>query len=137
MRLLALPFLFILAACGPDQVAENAVVPPLTNISEDPGDWSAVEKMVGRTPGESGLLDQSPVSVDMEAKLGPDFAAFRSAMMRAGPLRREGPLLVARAPDAWLVLQPADHAMRLALRTRSGWREWETAGAAVPRPPGV
>lgn len=132
------PFLALLlllpSACGPDQVAENAAVPPLEVTSETPGDWSALEEMVGRTPAESGLIDKSPISVDLTAKLGPDLAAWRSAMMRAGPLRREGNLMVAQAPDAWLVLQPADHAMRLALRSGSSWREWETAGAAVPRP---
>jgi hypothetical protein len=133
--LLAL-LLLLPAACGPDQVAENAAVPALNVISESPGDWTALELMVDRTPADSGLIDDSPISVDLTAKLGPDLAAWRSAMMRAGPLRRQGNLLVARAPDAWLVLQPADHAMRLALRSKDGWREWETAGATVPRPAG-
>lgn len=135
-RLFAASAFLFLAACGPDRSGENAVTPQLSQMTEDPGDWSAVQKMVGRTPADSSLLDNSPVAVDVAAKLGPDFAAYRSAMMQAGPLRREGNLLVARAPDAWLVLQPGDHAMRLALRTRSGWREWQTAGANVPAPAG-
>jgi hypothetical protein len=128
--------LLLPAACGPAQVAENAAVPPLNVINETPGDWSDLDLMVGKVPADSGLIDKSPISVDLTAKLGPDLEAWRSAMMKAGPLKREGNLLVARAPDAWLVLLPADHAMRLALRSGSSWREWETAGANVPRPPG-
>ena len=137
MRLLLPALAFALSACGSERVANNAAVPQLADMTENPGDWSALELMVGRTPGDSGLLDSSPISVDLTAKLGPHGEAYRSAMMRAGPLTRRGGLLVARAPDAWLILQPADHAMRLALKTPTGWREWQTAGANVPLPPGL
>lgn len=103
-------------------------------MSETPGDWSALDAMVGRTPFESGLLESSSVTVDINATLGPEARTFRNAMADAGPLRREGDLLVSRSRSgkAWLVLQPADHAFRAALRTENGWRQWTTPGSDVP-----
>lgn len=137
-RSVLLLLLLPLAACSDDEVPENgAAVPPISVTSETPGDWSALSELVGRTPADGALIDNSPISVDLNATLGPDAQRFRSAMMRAGPLTREGPLLIARAPDAWLVLQPGDHAFRAALRTAQGWREWQTHAAEVPRPAGV
>lgn len=123
------------AACGggDDKVAANEAMPSLTTMTEQPGDWSALAGMVGRRPAESGLVDNnSPISVDLNARLGRDAAAFRNAMMPAGPLERQGDLMVARAPDAWLVIQPDEHAFRAALRKGSGWQEWQTPGASVP-----
>ncbi|WP_300972902.1 hypothetical protein [Sphingomonas sp. LHG3406-1] len=121
------------AACsGNEKVADNAVMPALDVASETPGDWSGLVEMVGRRPSESGLIESSAISVDLNALLGPDAGAFRDAMMRAGPLARDGDLLVARAPDAWLVLDPADHAFRAALRQGGSVREWQTPGAEVP-----
>lgn len=125
-----------LAGCSADrdQVAENAAGPPLNRMSEAPGDWSGLDQLVGRLPAESGLIDRSPISVDLNSTLGPAAHAFRDAMMGAGKLDRQGALLVASGPDAWLVIQPAEHAFRAGLRQGGGWREWQTPGANVPRP---
>jgi len=126
----------LLAACskGDDKVAENAVMPPISVTSETPGDWTELDGMVDRTPAESGLMENSPVTVDVNATLGPEAPTFRTAMMRAGKLVRQGDLLVAKGPDAWLVLQPRDHAFRAGLRSGSGWHQWQTPGADVPAP---
>lgn len=134
MRPLPLAALLALSACGEDRSIPGNSLPNLTVMSETPGDWSDLEGMIGKSPAESGLFEDSPIAVDVNATLGPDLRRFHDAMMRAGPLTREGPLLVARAPDAWLVLEPADHAFRAALRERGQWREWQTPGADVPRP---
>lgn len=126
---------FALAACsGQDKWAENAATPTLTTMTEQPGDWSLLGKMIGRRPSESGLVDSSPVSVDLKARLGPAAHVYRSAMMRAGPLQQRGTLLVAEGPDAWLVLDPAGHAFRAGLIRDGRLEEWQTAGADVPRP---
>lgn len=129
-------FLFIavlLPACSSqDKWAENVATPSLSTMAETPGDWSALEGMVGRRPSESGLIDSSAISVDVKARLGTAAQPFRNAMMAAGPLTRRDNLLVAVAPDAWLVLDPEEHAFRAGLRTRKGWQEWSTAGANVP-----
>lgn len=140
MRLVPLLLPLALLACSDGEaITNNHAVPPIEVIAETPGDWSALNEMVGRTPFESGLLDNSPITVDVNATLGPAAQAFRDAMADAGPLRRQGPLLVSRSASgrAWLVLQPADHAFRAALRTDRGWREWQTPAAEVPRPPGL
>jgi hypothetical protein len=134
---LTLPILLsaALAACSSgDKWAENAATPTLTTMTEQPGDWSALEGMIGRRPSESGLIERSPVSVDMQSRLGPAAKAYRDAMMRAGPLTRRGALLVAEGPDAWLVLDPDDRAFRAGLLRNGRLEEWQTAGADVPRP---
>lgn len=133
MRLALLASLLALAACsGSDKWADNATVPPLDVIDEAPGDWSALDGMIGRRPSESGLIEDSPISVDLNALLGPDAGPYRDAMMRAGPLVREGDLLVARGPDASLVIQPAEHAFRATLRRGGRTLDWQTPGADVP-----
>jgi hypothetical protein len=134
---LVLPILAIalLSACSSgDKWAENAATPALTTMSETPGDWSALDGMIGRRPSESGLLRTSAVNVDIESRLGPAAKAYRDAMMRAGPLTRRGNLLVAQGPDAWLVLDPEDHAFRAGMMRGGKLQEWQTAGANVPRP---
>ena len=124
-----------LSACSSgDKWAENAATPSLNQMAEAPGDWSALDGMVGRRPSESGLIDTSAISVDLNARLGPAAKAYRNAMMAAGPLTRRGNLMVAEAPDAWLVLDPAGHAFRAGLNRNGHVEEWQTAGADVPRP---
>lgn len=124
-----------LAACsGDDKWAENVATPSLNIMAETPGDWSALDGMVGRRPSESGLLESSPVNVDIEARLGSEAKPYRDAMMRAGPLTRSGNLLVAEGPDAWLVLDPEGHAFRAGMVRNGKLQEWQTAGADVPRP---
>lgn len=137
----ALPFLLAplllgaLTACSSqDKWADNVATPSLTTMTEQPGDWSELDKMVGRRPSESGLIESSSVSVDLNARLGPTAGVYRDAMMRAGPLERSGGFLVARGPDAWLVLDPAGHAFRAGLVRNGRLQEWQTAGADVPRP---
>jgi hypothetical protein len=134
---LCLLLLALLSACSSEPETNTHNLPSLAEMTEAPGDWSGVQGLIGRTPADSGLIENSPVAVDLVSALGPEFDAWRDAMMRAGPLTREGPLLVSKAPDAWLVLQPADFAFRAAHRTSSGWREWQTAGASVQPPPGL
>lgn len=129
-----LPLLLLAACSGPDKWADNAVTPPLETMAEAPGDWSALDGMVGRRPSESGLIESSAISVDLNARLGSSAKPYRDAMMAAGPLTRQGNLLVARAPDAWLVLDPAGRAFRAGLRRDGVVEEWQTAGADVPRP---
>jgi hypothetical protein len=135
MRLSTTLLPLLLAACSNgDKWAENAATPSLNVLSEAPGDWSGLESMVGRRPSESGLFEGSPISVDLNARLGEAAKPYRDAMMSAGPLTRQGNLLVSRAPDAWLVLDPEDHAFRAALRRNGRVEEWQTAGADVPAP---
>ena len=138
MNRFAAPFLAaacLLAACsGDDKWADNAVTPPLEQMAEAPGDWTALDGMIGRRPAESGLIENSPITVDLNARLGPSAKAYRDAMMAAGPLTRQGNLLVAKGPDAWLVLDPAGHAFHAGLTRGGRLEEWQTAGADVPRP---
>jgi hypothetical protein len=134
---LAAPLLLAAAlpACsGNDKWADNAVTPALNQTAEAPGDWSALSGMIGRRPSESGLIENSSVSVDLNARLGASAKPYRDAMMAAGPLTRQGNYLVAKAPDAWLVLDPEGHAFRAGLIRNGQLEEWQTAGADVPRP---
>lgn len=134
--LLPLALLAATAACSEEKPPSNAL-PSLETMTEDAGNWSALDDLVGRRPAESGLVENSPIEVDLSARLGRDSAAFRDAMMRAGPLERSGPLMMSQGPDAWLVIQPGEHAFHAALKTPQGWKEWSTPGAAVPVPQGL
>lgn len=129
-----------LIGCGDtDKIANNALAPDLETMTEEPGDWSALAQLVGRTPAESGLLQQSPITVDLNALLGANAGPFRLQMGRGSPLTREGGVLVTVGDGgaAYLVLQPGDHAMEAGLKERDGWRRYSTPGAAVPTPPSV
>jgi hypothetical protein len=128
------------AACGgDDKIANNAVVPDLGTMTEAPGDWSALEQLVDRTPAESGLLQQSPITVDLNALLGADVGRFRLQMGRGSPLTRENGVLVTVGDGgaAYLVLQPGDHALEAGLKKPDGWQRYVTPGATVPTPPSV
>ena len=139
MHRFILALLLPLAACSDDKSVPGNSLPDLATMSETPGDWSDLQSMVGRNPTESGLFVDSPVIVDINARLGPAATRFNHLMGDATPLERAGPLLVtrARSGEAWLVLQPADHAFRAGLKENGRWREWQTAGAQVPLPPGL
>ena len=123
----------LLAGCGgPDKYAENAATPDLAMASETPGDWSQLRPMIGQTPDESGLLrERSPISVDLNALLGPDAERFRTAMAGASPLLSDGAALVTISPSrrAYLAIVPADHALHVGLRDETGWRNYRTPGA--------
>lgn len=128
-----------LAACREEVPPENIAIPDLNVIAETPGDWTALSGMVGRTPAESGLFEESPIIVDLNARLGPAATAYREAMGDAGPLVQEGPVLVSisRSGRAYLVILPSDHAFEAGLKTGNGWRAFRTPGADVPRPASV
>ncbi|GAA4000796.1 hypothetical protein [Sphingomonas humi] len=135
MRILALLLAAALSACSKqDKWADNVATPPLNVIAEAPGDWTALDGMIGRRPSESGLVENSPISVDLEARLGPDAQTYRNAMMRSGPLQRSGLLMVSKGPDAWLVIDPEQHAFRAGLLREGRWQDWHTAGTDLPRP---
>lgn len=128
-------FAAALTACSNNDIpTENIAVPTLNDMTETPGDWSALSGMIGRRPSESGLFENSPITVDINARLGPSAKAYRDAMMSAGPLIRQGKYLVSRAPDAWLVLDPAEHAFHAGLTRDGRLEEWQTAGVNLPKP---
>lgn len=130
----------LLSACGNrDVVAEEAVPPAVNELAEMPGDWSALASAVGRTPGDSALFVNSPVTVDLNAMLGPDAEAFRSAMVDAAPLAREGGVLVSasRAKRAYLLIDPAGHALEAGLRREGRWQRYRTAGTELDLPPSI
>ena len=134
--LLALPLL----ACGDSGpvAPANTVIPDLNVTGETPGDWSTLRGAVGRTPADSALLTVGPIATDLNAMLGKDSAAFHEAMNDAGPLRAEpNGILVSRSASgrAWLVIQPADHAIAAGLLAKRVWRTLRTPASEVPIPP--
>jgi len=129
-----------LAACGGnDKIAQNAATPPLEVTSETPGDWSDLQLMVGRTPADSGLFEDSPITVDLNALLGRDATTFRRAIEGGSALTQVGPVLVTLARDrtAYLIIYPDDHALEAGLKHAGDWRRWNTPGSAVPRPAAI
>lgn len=136
-RWFMLPPLLALSGCGnDDKWAEEAVPPSINEMAETPGDWSRLSGAINRTPGDSGLLTSSPITVDLNALLGPDAEAYKAAMADAGPLHWEDGMLVSRshAGRGYLVIDPRDHAMEAGLLAGRNWKSFRTAGAEVARP---
>ena len=106
---------------------------------ETPGDWSALAQAMGRTPAESGLLQQSPIITDLDALLGERARDYRLALGDATPLQPEAGVLVSigRSGRAYLVIAPDDHALAAGLKNGENWQRFETPGAQVPLPPSV
>lgn len=130
-------FPLFLAACSNDgNIAENAVTPPLNVTSETPGDWSELAGMIGRTPAASGLFEKSPVTIDLNALLGPDAIRYRRAAETGSALVKDGPVLVTVGGDrtSYLVILPSDHAISAGLKQNGRWRVWTTPAAQVPEP---
>jgi len=137
MKPLPILLAILTAACNQnDTIAQNAAMPPLNVASETPGDWSDLRLLAGRTPADSGLFEDSPITVDLNAMLGRDAITYRRAIEGGSVLTPVGPVLVTLAPDrrAYLVIYPADHALEAGLKTATGWRRWNTPGSDVPRP---
>lgn len=134
-RFSALLLVAALTACSNDDPPTNNIeIPTLNDMTETPGDWTALNGMINRRPSESGLFENSPITVDINARLGSSAKAYRDAMMAAGPLVRRGKYLVSKAPSAWLVLDPAEHAFHAGLTRNGRLEEWQTAGTSLPRP---
>jgi hypothetical protein len=139
-RCIPLILLCSLAACGRgEELAANAQTPDLETMVETPGDWSALAQAMGRTPADSGLLQQSPIITDLDALLGGRAKDYRLALGDATPLQREGGVLVTigKSGRAWLVIAPGDHALAAGLKDGDEWQRFETPGAQVPLPPSV
>ncbi|MCW3798137.1 hypothetical protein OMW55_10010 [Sphingomonas sp. BN140010] len=132
--------LLLTAACNRnDRIAQNAATPPLNVTSETPGDWSELRLLTGRTPADSGLFQDSPITVDLNALLGAEATTYRRAIEGGSMLAPVGPVLITVAADrsAYLVIFPDDHALEAGLKTPRGWRRWNTPGSNVPRPAAI
>jgi len=132
--------LLLLAGCSSHgNIADNAAAPPLNVISETPGGWGSLAGMVGRTPADSGLFQNSAINVDLDALLGAEAEKYKLAASAGTPLTREGPVLVTIANDrsTFLTILPGDHALQAGLKQNGRWRLWTTPAASVPQPPAV
>ncbi len=137
--LLAAAAVIGLAACGSDAVADrDGPVPNLSEMVETQGDWSLLNVLVDRPPAESELLMQSPITVDLNAMLGPRIFDYRKRMAVAGPLVRNGTMMVSVTPPgpdaAYLMIEPGDNVIEAGWRESGRWHVERTAGTAMRRP---
>jgi len=128
-----------LAACGSSAVADrDAPVPNLSEMVETRGDWSLLNVLVDRPPAESELLMQSPITVDLNAMLGAQVFDYRKRMVAAGPLVRDGTMLVSVTPSgphaAYLMIEPGDNVIEAGWRRSGRWHVERTAGTTMRRP---
>ena len=144
MKRFATALLLLAAACDRGGVVNDNTkpTPPLNQMVESPGDWSAMTPAIGRTPNESGILSQGPLVTDLGALLGKDAADFRERMTRmGGPLKLDGPYLASVTPPgegaAYLIVDTADHSLAAGRKTVEGWVEVRTPGSDIVDPPGV
>ena len=140
MKPLPIVLAILTTACNQnDRIAQNAATPPLEVTSETPGDWSDLRLLTGRTPADSGLFQDSPITVDLNALLGAEATNYRRAIEGGSALTQVGPVLVTTAADrtAYLGIHPSDPALEAGLKTAAGWRRWNTPGSRVPRPAAI
>jgi len=142
MKMLLTPAaaVLLLAGCSSHgNIADNAAAPPLNVITETPGGWEALSGMVGRTPADSGLFQNSAIIVDLDALLGPDAEKYKLAASAGTALTRDGPVLVTIASDhsTFLTILPDDHALQAGMKRNGKWQLWTTPAASVPQPPAV
>lgn len=132
----------VLAGCEEDTTVAPAdtKLPPLNEIAETPGDWSLLNVLVDRHPDGSELLVQSPISIDLNAMVGPAIFDYRQRMAAAGPLTRDGDLLYSVTPPgpnaAYLIIDPDQRAIAAGWKKDGKWHVQHTAGADMrnPRP---
>ena len=139
VRAVAAVAVIALPACDGGAVADrNAKVPNLNEMVETQPDWSLLEVLANRRPAESELLMQSPITVDLNAMMGSKIFGYRKQMAVAGPLTRNGTMLVSvTAPGphaAYLMIEPAKFAIEAGWRESGRWHVERTAGTALRRP---
>lgn len=127
------------AGCSDDPIAERGTpLPDLNEITEPIGDWSLLSVLVDRRPADSQLLLQSPITVDLNAVVGPGVFDYRQRMAKAGPLVRDGELLVAVTPQgpdaAYLVIDEPQRAIEAGWKKDGRWHVERTAGSEIRRP---
>ena len=137
--MLAAATVISLAACSDDAVADrDGPVPNLSEMAETPGDWSLLNAFVDRPQADSDLFKQSPITVDLNAMLGPRIFDYRKRMAAAGPLVRNGTMLVSVTPPgpdaAYLMIEPGDNVIEAGWRESGRWHVERTAGTAMRRP---
>ncbi len=128
-----------LAACGSSAVADrDAPIPKLNEMVEKRGDWSLLNVLVNRPPAESELLMQSPITGDLNAMLGAQVFDYRKRMAAAGPLVRDGTMLVSVTPPgpnaAYLMIEPGETVLEAGWRKSGRWHVERTAGTTMQRP---
>ena len=139
VRSLAAAAVVGLAACNSGAVADrNTRVPNLNEMVDTQPDWSLLKVLTNRRPAESELLMQSPITGDLNAMMGPKIFGYRKQMAVAGPLLRDGTMLISvTAPGphaAYLIIEPAEFAIEAGWRESGCWHVERTAGTALRRP---
>jgi len=142
----ALGACLFLAACGQPAQQPAETPPPATAapVAAAPGDWSGLDALVGKYPGESRLFEDSPIVPELRALLGDKFETFKANTQTSGPLKRDGVLFVTgnkddqgRSDQAYLLIDPAIQAMEVGLWEAGKLSVFTTPGAKLAKPKDV
>lgn len=142
-----------LAACGRSHDGEksspqagngNAVATGSANTATGvaQGNWSSLDALVGRSPTESGLLDNSAVSADLARLLGDKLAVLKTNLQTASPLERQGQVIFTSgnkphqggSDAAYLLIDPAAKALEVGLWQRGKLSTYKTPGSNIAKP---
>lgn len=137
----------LLAGCGQpaERAAESAAAPsaPAAPVAA-PADWSGLNALVGKYPAESRLFEDSPIIPGLKGLLGDRFETFKTNTQTSGPLKKDGVLFVTgNKPDqggsdqAYLLIDPATHAMEVGLWEAGKLSVFTTPGAKLVKPKDV
>ena len=125
--------------------AEPSAIPNVATPSDDvagAADWSSLDTFVSKNPIESGLLDRSPISSDLEALLGDKTAVLKTNLETSSPLEREGSTLFTSgnkaheggSDAAYLLIDPAAKALEVGLWQKGKLSVYKTPGSDIAKP---
>lgn len=149
----------LLTACGQpaDQAVETdsaeiplGTAPAPGEVAADivagtSGDWAALDQHLDKTPLESGLYDDSPISSDLASLLGDKLAVLKANSETAAPLQREGDVLFTSGNKdneggsnvSYLLIDPATKALEVGLWEDGVPSVYKTPGSNIAKPQDV
>lgn len=141
----------VLAACGqPAQKAAQApakeapaAAPATPAAPAATAAWPGLAALVGKYPAD--FLDDSPITADLKALLGDEFATLKTNTQTSGPLQSEAGVyyLIGNkaheggVEDAYVLADPATKGLEVGLREKGRLTVYTTPGAKIAKPKDV
>lgn len=108
-------------------------------------DWDNLGELVGKYQRDLDLRAQTPLLAALRELLGDKVVALRRNLQVAGPLSEEAGVyyMTGNAPheggaeQAWIMVEPATHAIEVGLREGSVLEVYRTPGSSIARPADV
>ena len=147
---LALGSAALLTACGKPAADATAPAAPPAAAPGAPavaGDWASLSSAVGKTPSQSGLLENSAISADLRSLVTSRIDALKANLQVGTPLQRDAATGVlyttgtsqngAGMNQAYILIDPATRALEVGLWEGGELSIYKTMGSNIAKPPAV